>query len=417
MNIKELLALADRLDLEGKHKEAEEIDAMLQKLAIEMREDEDEEFKKKLMEEGWESPKVYIGTEEGSSTPITPVEPEKEEVGPSAELETKLSQLAEKGWDIFGPGDLEKWLEAKGYKKTAPKHEPFSHSTSIPPVPIPIPPSAEELAGEKKASRKNALTVEEVESFEIPGQEKRENPPQWTDKESWDRMSAINELNKLYKDFLDDPTMDKYMVVSEKLGEYVKHSTENAPSKYLWEKENDKAVLSQKKEVFEKLASIADKLDSIGATEEANLVDTFIQKHADDVIEYKGEDEKSEQSKRYDSKHHHSLQVREPKKEQERVDREGRKDHHVHTYQKTEAGALSTRYCPEHVGVMMGRVGESTFQCPLDGQTYNWETGWTDYDGNEHPGGSVAAQTPDSTGYAIPHRIFDSRENILNTVN
>jgi hypothetical protein len=140
-------------------------------------------------------------------------------------------------------------------------------------------------------------------------------------------------------------------------------------------------------------------------------------KRAEDYDEDRKEEADTEQSKRYDSKYHHSLQVREPKKDQERVDREGRKEHHVETYKKNEAHHLSTRYCPEHIGTQMARVGEGIYQCPLDGQCYNWEAGWTDFDGNQHPGGSVAAQTPDSTGYAIPHRIFDSREKVLNVVN
>lgn len=169
-------------------------------------------------------------------------------------------------------------------------------------------------------------------------------------------------------------------------------------------------------ETFKKLADLADRLDKVGAVEEANLIDNFIKKQAEDFLDYKGEGD-TEQSKRYDSKYHHSLQIREPKTKQERIDREGREKHHVNTQQHVDTGHLSTRYCPEHVGVQIGRVGENTYQCPLDGQVYNWETGWTDYDGNEHPGSSVAAQTPDSSGYAVPHRIFDSRENIINRIN
>jgi hypothetical protein len=157
---------------------------------------------------------------------------------------------------------------------------------------------------------------------------------------------------------------------------------------------------------------------SAGEVSKLGGVDGFLAKHAEgDYDEDRKEEGDTEQSKRYDSKHHHNLQIREPKTDKERVDREGRKEHHVETYKQVEAHHLSTRYCPEHVGTQMGRVGQGVFQCPLDGQVYNWETGWTDFDGNQHPGGSVAAQTPDSTGYAIPHRIFDSREKVLNVVN
>ncbi len=148
-------------------------------------------------------------------------------------------------------------------------------------------------------------------------------------------------------------------------------------------------------------------------------LDVALVKEADgiyDVVKWKEEDKKSEQAKRYDTKHHHNMQVREPKKDQERVDLEGRKEHHVSTYKSSADRILNQRHCPEHIGVQMGRVAESTYQCPLDNKVYNWEVGFS-YDGKQNPGGSVAAQTPDSSGYGVPHRIFDTRENTLNRVN
>lgn len=148
-------------------------------------------------------------------------------------------------------------------------------------------------------------------------------------------------------------------------------------------------------------------------------LDVALVKEADgayDVVKWKEEDKKSEQSKRYDTKYHHNMQVREPKKDQERVDFEGRKEHHVSTYKSSADRILNQRHCPEHIGVQMGRVAESTYQCPLDNKVYNWEVGFS-YDGKQNPGGSIAAQTPDSSGYGIPHRIFDTRENTLNRVN
>jgi len=167
--------------------------------------------------------------------------------------------------------------------------------------------------------------------------------------------------------------------------------------------------------MFDDLTNIADKLDDFGLPKGADMIDGFLQKHAD-VVDWK-EEADTEQSKRYDSEYHHKLQVREPKREQERIDREHRKNHHIHTYQHVAAENLGTRYCPNHRGVQMGRVGERTYQCPLDGKTYNWETGFVDVDGNQWPGGSVAQQTPSATEYAVPHRVYDSRENILNTIN
>jgi len=206
---------------------------------------------------------------------------------------------------------------------------------------------------------------------------------------------------------------------------------------------------------FEKLAAIADKLDEIGAPEEAGLIDEFLQKYAsspEDKYVLKGtEDEitsavsvfvnspgeetknkaveslqkyldlhesytnlnpksaakKTETADPYDSKEHRKTQVRQPKKENKET-----KDHHVSSYQSGNS-TLSIRHCPVHIGVPMSRIGDHTYQCSLDGEVFNWETGWTGPDGEVHPGGSVAAQTPESTEYETSHRIFDSREKTL----
>ena len=74
---------------------------------------------------------------------------------------------------------------------------------------------------------------------------------------------------------------------------------------------------------------------------------------------------------------------------------------------------LSTRYCPDHVGVSVTRVEENVYQCSLDGKVYDYQNGYVDYDGNPVSGGSIAAQTPIDGACAIPHRVFDTRDNIL----
>lgn len=226
--------------------------------------------------------------------------------------------------------------------------------------------------------------------------------------------------------------------------------------------------------IFEKLASIADNLDSIGAKDEADKIDAFIQKYSkhepemiptdpDEVerllseqkaLEIKSPEDvlpedpiaKHLQEKRYlelihmltkaleqeqmknkmlfeksaadnksnpyDYEGHHDTQIQEPEKPKKHKDLE----HHIKTYQP-HGGTLSIRHCPDHIGVSLARVSESSFQCPLDGKIYNWETGWTDMDGKQHSGGSVAGQTPDSTDYGVSHRMFDSRESAINTIN
>ncbi len=79
--------------------------------------------------------------------------------------------------------------------------------------------------------------------------------------------------------------------------------------------------------------------------------------------------------------------------------------------------SLSSRYCPDHRGVMLGRISEGNYQCPIDGKIYNYETGFTNYEGQAVHGGSIANQTSSVTSYEIPHRIYDTRENIINTIN
>ena len=72
---------------------------------------------------------------------------------------------------------------------------------------------------------------------------------------------------------------------------------------------------------------------------------------------------------------------------------------------------LSTRYCPDHPGAQISRVGEHMWQCELDKKTYNFETGFEKENGDRVPGGDVANQTQ---GISTPfHTIFDTREGRL----
>ena len=74
---------------------------------------------------------------------------------------------------------------------------------------------------------------------------------------------------------------------------------------------------------------------------------------------------------------------------------------------------LSTRYCPDHAGVQIARVGEHVWQCEMDKKTYNFETGFELQNGSKVPGGDVAQQTQ---GLNVPtHAIFDTREGRLGT--
>jgi hypothetical protein len=72
---------------------------------------------------------------------------------------------------------------------------------------------------------------------------------------------------------------------------------------------------------------------------------------------------------------------------------------------------LNTRYCPDHPGVQIARVGEHEYQCSLDKKKYNWEAGFKLMTGEHVPGGSVAEQT--QIPHNEPHAIFDTRDSRL----
>lgn len=61
------------------------------------------------------------------------------------------------------------------------------------------------------------------------------------------------------------------------------------------------------------------------------------------------------------------------------------------TYRIMES-PLSSRYCPDHPGTPIARVGDNVWQCDLDKKTYNFEQGFTLENGSKVPGGSVANQ-------------------------
>lgn len=78
---------------------------------------------------------------------------------------------------------------------------------------------------------------------------------------------------------------------------------------------------------------------------------------------------------------------------------------------------LSTRYCPDHVGVQAFRVNEHTYQCPIDGRVYDYANGYTDYSGQKVPGGNIANQTPVSEPFGLPQRLYDPSQKVINTMN
>lgn len=54
---------------------------------------------------------------------------------------------------------------------------------------------------------------------------------------------------------------------------------------------------------------------------------------------------------------------------------------------------LSTRYCPDHPGESLSRIGDGLYKCNLDGKVYDWAGGFNLLSGARVPGGTVALQT------------------------
>lgn len=54
---------------------------------------------------------------------------------------------------------------------------------------------------------------------------------------------------------------------------------------------------------------------------------------------------------------------------------------------------LLSRHCPDHHGVGLIRIGDNVWQCGMDKKVYDYNTGYTLYNGNKVPATSVADQT------------------------
>lgn len=110
--------------------------------------------------------------------------------------------------------------------------------------------------------------------------------------------------------------------------------------------------------------------------------------------------------KKYQQPHETLREYNKIPKSEEAIDKSG----FTKEYKILEA-PLSSRYCPDHPGAQIARVGEHVWQCELDKKTYNFETGFELNNGSKVPGGDVAEQTQ---GLNIPfHAIFDTREGRL----
>jgi hypothetical protein len=69
---------------------------------------------------------------------------------------------------------------------------------------------------------------------------------------------------------------------------------------------------------------------------------------------------------------------------------------------------LSTRYCPDHAGANLIRVGDHVWQCELDKKVYDFESGFTLNNGRKVPGSNVSNQTQIDNTY---NTVFNDSRN------
>lgn len=84
----------------------------------------------------------------------------------------------------------------------------------------------------------------------------------------------------------------------------------------------------------------------------------------------------------------------------------------VQRYRPLET-SLSTRYCPDHPGTSVIRVGDNVYQCPLDKKIYDWAGGFETLKGNQVPGSSVENQTDFLGDRKLEETHFSTRESRL----
>lgn len=76
---------------------------------------------------------------------------------------------------------------------------------------------------------------------------------------------------------------------------------------------------------------------------------------------------------------------------------------------------LNTRYCPDHNGTSVVRIGEGIVQCPLDKKIYNYREGYTTVEGDQVPGGTVSRQTQNLGDRRLEQTNFSTRDGKLNS--
>ena len=150
-------------------------------------------------------------------------------------------------------------------------------------------------------------------------------------------------------------------------------------------------------ELLSDMIKIADKLDAEGHAGAADIIERVAAAAAEQYPSLN-----DTRKDLYDFKAHNQETMREVVKHEVE---ENRKDHHLKTHQGMAVS--QTRHSPDMPGVMMKRVSDGVYQCPITNKLYDFQNGFTDANGNSRAGGSIKHQTPLFTSYAPPSRLFE----------
>ena len=168
-------------------------------------------------------------------------------------------------------------------------------------------------------------------------------------------------------------------------------------------------------EAIEDLASLANAFDASGdpnLKKQASVLDELLLTIATPPNAL--QNKKAEQEDRLDEI---KRKYQDPKKHLEEVNKIAdvkkavEKSNITKEYRILEA-PLTSRYCPDHPGAQISRVGENLWQCDLDKKTYNYRAGFSLANGDKVPGGDVSNQT--QTLNVPTQSLFDTREGRLN---
>ena len=166
--------------------------------------------------------------------------------------------------------------------------------------------------------------------------------------------------------------------------------------------ENNSVSGASNEVIASDLLMVADMFDKSGAYAASRILETIVR----NAYPYGGvsQDKVTSHESLYDAEKNNKQTMLEVVR---REVADNRKQHHLQTMQG-EAPS-QTRYSPELPGVALSRVSDGVYQDTLTKKIYDFRSGWVGDDGEKHPGGSVAHQTPMLSQYNAPTRMFESR--------